>query len=69
MLEVEIIHPSVSPYFSPFLLVQMKDGSWHMCINFWSLNIIMVNYKFSIPIINKFLDELQDAKLFSKLDL
>ena len=65
MLEASIIYPSVSPYSSPILLVFKKYGSWHKYINFLSLNKIMIEDNFSIPII----DELHGAKYFSKLDL
>ena len=51
------------------LFVKKKDGSLRMCIDYRGLNQVTVKNKYPLPYIEELFDQLQGARVFSKLDL
>ena len=51
------------------MLVQKKDETLRLCINYRALNKITIHNRYPIPRINDLLDQLKGAKYFSKIDL
>ncbi|GBO12673.1 Retrovirus-related Pol polyprotein from transposon 17.6 [Araneus ventricosus] len=68
-IKKDIILPSSSEYASPIVLVKKKDGTSRMCIDYRKLNQKFFKDKFPLPLIEDVLDTLQEAKVYSTLDL
>ena len=64
-----LITHSTSPFASPVLLVQKKDGTWRFSVDYKRLNSLTINNRFPLPIIEEILDELACTKFFTKLDM
>ena len=69
MLDVGIISPSQGSYSTQLVMVHKKEGSWCMCLNYREFNKFRIKDKFPILVIDEFLDELDGAVYFPKLDL
>jgi hypothetical protein len=69
LLQKGHIRPSSSPCGSSIVLVQKKDGTWRLCIDYRALNKITIWNRYSIPQIDDLLDQIKGAKYFSKIDL
>ena len=69
LLDKGYIPPSSSPWGSPVLLVEKKDGSLRMVVDYRGLNEVTIKNKYSLSMINDLFDRLQGAKVFSKIDL
>ena len=66
LLEKGMIQPSSSPFCSHVLLVQKKDGSYRMCVDYCALNKITKKNKFLIPLMEDLFDKLQGLSYFSR---
>ena len=69
LVEKGMIRPSSSPFCSPVLLVQKKDGSYRMCIDYRALNKNTIKNRFPVPCIEDIFDRLQGSSYFSRIDL
>ncbi|GJP55502.1 hypothetical protein CLOM_g14453 [Closterium sp. NIES-68] len=61
--------PNTSPYATPILFMPKKDGGFIMCIDYCALNRITIKSCYPIPRADELLNQLRDAKFFSKIDL
>jgi hypothetical protein len=51
------------------LFVKKKDESMRMCIDYRELNKVTIKNRYPLPRIDDLLDQLQGARVFSKVDL
>jgi hypothetical protein len=63
------IRPSTSPWATPVLFMEKKDGTRRMCIDYQALNEVTIKNKYPLPRIEDLFDQLRGASVFSKIDL
>ncbi|MCO5592179.1 hypothetical protein L7F22_046175 [Adiantum nelumboides] len=69
LVEKGMVRPSSAPFCSPILLVQKKDGTYRMCVDYRALNRITIKNRFPVPRVEDLFDKLQDSTYFSRIDL
>ena len=69
MLVRGLIKKSISPIGAPILFIKKLDNTLCLCVNYRALNEITVKNCYPLPYIDKMLDQLVGAKVFSILDL
>ena len=69
LLDKGFIRPSVSPWGAPVLFVKKKDGTMRLCIDYRELNQVTIKNKYPLPRIDDLFDQLQGARIFSRIDL
>jgi len=68
-LAKNFIQHSKSPTGAPILFVKKKDGSLQMCVDYRGLNKITIKNRYPLPLISGLLDQLNQAKIYTKIDL
>jgi hypothetical protein len=63
------IQESISPWGSPVIFVDKRDGGRRMCGDFRNLNNVTIKNKYPLPRIQDLFDQLHGAGVFSKIDL
>ncbi|KAI2645887.1 Transposon Tf2-9 polyprotein [Labeo rohita] len=63
------IHPSTSPASAGFFFVKKKDGGLRPCIDYRGLNEVTVKFRYPLPLVPAALEQLRQAKYYTKLDL
>ena len=51
------------------LFVKKKDDTWRLCIDYRQLNKVTIRNRYPLPRIDDLFDQLQGARVFSKIDL
>lgn len=69
LVDKGVARPSCSPYASPIVVVQKKDGTIRLCVDYRQLNSKTRKDAYPLPRIEESLDALTGATLFSTLDL
>jgi hypothetical protein len=69
LLEQGFVRTSASPWGSPVLFVEKKDGTKRMCLYYRTLNSMTIKNKCPLPRIEDLLDRLKKVKFFSKIDM
>jgi hypothetical protein len=69
LLDLGLIHPSVSPWGEPMIFVRKKDGLWRLCIDYRQLNKVTVKNQYSLQRIDDLYDQMKGETVFSKIKL
>jgi hypothetical protein len=56
LLEKGYIHPSASPWGAPVIFVPKNDGTQRMCVDYRSLNEVIIKNKYPLPRIDDLFD-------------
>jgi hypothetical protein len=69
LIELGIVVPSKSPWSSPVVLVDKKDGTKRMCVDLRKVNSVTKSDVYPLPSISIALSSMQGAQYFSSIDL
>jgi len=69
LLENGLIEPAASPWASNIVLVQKKDGSFRLCVDYRRLNSVTYQDSYPLPHIDTCLSSMNGAIWFTTLDL
>ena len=68
-LKTGLIQPFKSPAGTPILFDKKSDGSFCLCVDYQSLNNLIIKNRYLLFLIRESLDQLGQAKRFIYLDL
>jgi hypothetical protein len=63
------IRRSSSPWGAPVLFKEKKDGTQWMCVDYCSLNKVIIKNKYPLPRIEGLFNQMKGVSVFSKIDL
>ena len=63
------IHPSKSPYATPFFFIKKKDSKLQPIQDYQCLNEWTIKNCYPLPLISKLIARVQNAKMFTKVDI
>ena len=69
LLALGLIQPSYSPWASGIVMVKKKSGELRFCCDFRPLNDVTVKDAFPLPRIDESFSRIQNAKIFTSIDL
>jgi hypothetical protein len=69
LLDLGLMHPSVSLWGALFIFIRKKDGSWRLCNDYRQLNTEMIKNQYLLPMIYDVFDQMKGMKVFSKINL
>jgi hypothetical protein len=67
LLDKGYIRPCSSPWGCPALFVKKKDQSLRLCVDYRSLNAVIVKNKYPLPVLTFFSINLPEQKSFPRL--
>ena len=69
MLAENIIEPSTSAWSNPIVLAKHPSGKRRFCLDFWAVIKVTKKDAYPIPLMDRILDRLRDARYISTIDL
>ncbi|KAK3512014.1 hypothetical protein QTP70_027615 [Hemibagrus guttatus] len=67
---IDLLPNAMSPKTAAgFFFVEKKDGGLRPCIDYRGLNNVMVKFRYPLPLVPAALEQLREAKIYTKLDL
>jgi hypothetical protein len=69
LLDLGLIHPSVSPWGAPVIFIRKKYGLWRLCIDYRQLSKATIKNQYPLPRIDDLFDQMKGVTVFSKIDL
>lgn len=68
-IKERVIEPCLSEYACQIVVIKKKDGTPRLCVDYRAINRLIVKDRYPLPLMEDVLDQLQDARIFSTLDM